>query len=712
VYLKRVLLKNVGPHALLDVSFQQGLVAICGPNGSGKSTLLDASYAALTNDWGRFDGEKTDSVHALAEDKEESSVLVEAQHGEASFSVLRGLRPARHRLTYVGRKDPINGDAAVREELTRLLGVERGVLSAYVFVRQKGMYDFLDQTPAVRAQAFANLCRTTQAQAAYEACGKALRALEAEAAPLADDADDLARRVAAATAELEEVFKAQQRYDAAILSEADVAYGTKVLADTARRQSLESSVAAVKERLAQAVKAAEMQQSLVAKLEKQCGDLAAAVESMRPAAEEATRVLAEFARYQKANDLCERVEAELAALERELAAQAEPRPPCWRIEDLSVMREEVAQTQAEFRAARETVRLFEAEGVVECPTCHTRVEELTAHLQKARDLVERGDAWIRQKTFQIHDEEAYREKHAQWLARCQTLQGRLTEKQNSLAGLRETVGPRPEGDRAELEQRVQDFKAPKAAHALHKQKLGEAQTALAAADARREAAYGEHERLNAEAAATKRPEDEIQLARRLMAAHRTAEVELAALAEREKAARRTLQDAQERAERLRVLRRRTYRRQRASIVLRRLRDEVFHHTRLPLTVAQGNLAILEADLNETLEQFGGPFWTQADENLGYLVHFPGQPPRRAERLSGGQKGVFATAFRAALATLEAADVGLLCLDEPTDGLDADNLAFLREALGRLAARVRGRRQVIVVTHATELLPAFDQVVQL
>jgi hypothetical protein len=149
----------------------------------------------------------------------------------------------------------------------------------------------------------------------------------------------------------------------------------------------------------------------------------------------------------------------------------------------------------------------------------------------------------------------------------------------------------------------------------------------------------------------------------------------------------------------------------AMAVLGEARD-VFHWSRLPNRVAQGNLVNMEGCINTGLGWFGDPFWCEADDNLGFQVHQPGHPPCRAERLSWGQKGVFAMAFRYSVGTLFGADVGIMVLDEPTGWMDGENVEFFRVALQKLAVEVRGKRQLIVITHAEQLISSFDQVIQI
>ena len=140
--------------------------------------------------------------------------------------------------------------------------------------------------------------------------------------------------------------------------------------------------------------------------------------------------------------------------------------------------------------------------------------------------------------------------------------------------------------------------------------------------------------------------------------------------------------------------------------------DLFHWQNIPKIVAQANLAGITHEVNEALTIFGDPFWVESDENLSFRVHFPSSPSRSAGALSGGQKAVLAICFRIAVNKLFGSDVGMMFLDEPTAGLDESNIEYFREALQLLAAKVRGRQQVVIITHATELQSTFDQVVSI
>ena len=57
------------------------------------------------------------------------------------------------------------------------------------------------------------------------------------------------------------------------------------------------------------------------------------------------------------------------------------------------------------------------------------------------------------------------------------------------------------------------------------------------------------------------------------------------------------------------------------------------------------------------------------------------------------------------------DVGMMFLDEPSSGLDADNVEYLHNALQQLA-KVHGERQLVVITHVQELGGVFDQLIEI
>jgi DNA repair exonuclease SbcCD ATPase subunit len=140
--------------------------------------------------------------------------------------------------------------------------------------------------------------------------------------------------------------------------------------------------------------------------------------------------------------------------------------------------------------------------------------------------------------------------------------------------------------------------------------------------------------------------------------------------------------------------------------------QVFHWNNLPKAVSQANLELLVTDVNENLALFNSPFVVEADQDLTFNVFFPGQSAVKARQLSGGQKVILAIAFRAALDRVFGHDVGMLFLDEPTAGLDADNMNYFHEAIQRLAQKVGTDRQLVVITHEHEFNESFDRLISI
>jgi DNA repair exonuclease SbcCD ATPase subunit len=139
---------------------------------------------------------------------------------------------------------------------------------------------------------------------------------------------------------------------------------------------------------------------------------------------------------------------------------------------------------------------------------------------------------------------------------------------------------------------------------------------------------------------------------------------------------------------------------------------LFHWSNLPKAVAQANLGLLVQGVNENLELFGTPFTVQADQDLTFQVTFPGQYSVKASQLSGGQKVILAVAFRTALGRVFGHDVGMLFLDEPASGLDADNVTYFHSALQQLASKMGTQQQMVIITHVHDLQEVFEQSIEI
>jgi exonuclease SbcC len=140
---------------------------------------------------------------------------------------------------------------------------------------------------------------------------------------------------------------------------------------------------------------------------------------------------------------------------------------------------------------------------------------------------------------------------------------------------------------------------------------------------------------------------------------------------------------------------------------------LFHRDRLPAMVHEHYLENIRTEANDVLDGFDSDFRIESVEDLKFVVKFAGGQMTPANRLSGGQKVVLALAYRMAVHSLFANELGLLCLDEPTAGLDSRSLKVVESALSRLREVGKARRlQVILITHDPLLDNLCDTVIDL
>lgn len=155
--VKKIELKNWGPHKSLSADTDAPVVGILGPNGTGKTNILEALQFAWT---GLLDRPQEKYVRrSYAEDKpiKNGSVTIEFNKDGAEGRIFRqvGASPKR-RLewdgkTYTAMRDV---DAVLRD----VLDCDRKAISMAVFLSQGRIGDFLFATPAERERLMASLC--------------------------------------------------------------------------------------------------------------------------------------------------------------------------------------------------------------------------------------------------------------------------------------------------------------------------------------------------------------------------------------------------------------------------------------------------------------------------------------------------------------------------------------------------------------------------
>jgi exonuclease SbcC len=708
VHFKLLRGENFSRFESFEYKFKRGSVGIFGPNGSGKSTILNAMYAVLTNDFGRFDGVKIDCKRTSAGKKDRSYLYAEVEHDGRLVKITRSLSPAASVLD-TGDEE-ITDAKKIQPRLEEVLGITRDMLDLYVFKRQDRIFDFLTTTPAQRAEAYQALCRTGLCEDIWSHLGEFLNKDSDVRAEVADNSDELAQRIAALQARRAELEREYDVHKALLLNDTSLRAARAIVENRTRLEEARARLGELKETLdeCESDEASRRDDYRAARKVREAAREAA--DETAAGYEAAKQALAGWKEYTRKKARLDQIADILRRVDD--ADTNEPDPPQgYAKSNPQKLHAEIANLERDLVEARTLVDKFREQALTACPTCGTPSSAFSDRVDLAASLVVDLPSRIRELKKLSKDCYDYEVALREWEAAEADRNARRRDLRREQKTLTEYLGNAPEGDEADLRLAVK----------RHEGRLAE----LEQATLRRDVAKNRYETASYRVETCRqdmaRAEDRISVYEKKDARYDRA---VARLAEHDDAQREmarvsgTLEAVAAQAEgleaelaALRARLRRTKKARRLANVVAGARA-VLHRDNLPRLVARHNLSLMEGDINAGLALFGSPFWVETDENLDFIAHKPGEPPHNAGRLSTGQSVVLAMAFWPAVGLLWAHDLGMLALDEPTANLDDDNRRYLSDAIGRLSARVRGRRQLFVVTHDHNLRGAFDQVIDL
>lgn len=713
MWIKRLAIKNVGPHTDLDLELPRGLIGVFGPNGSGKSAILNLAFAGITNDFSRFDGVKADCVYDLAEPDAESSITLECEHNGQEFWVKRKLRgrPA-HELVVAGERS-ITDERKITERLTALLDADRAIMDLFVFKEQNQIFDYLVVTDAQRKQAFQKLCKTGDCAAIHDLLGNFLNKDTELNAIIEDNSDELV----AAIAEQEDrnnVIQTQiDEYSRLLLNSVSLASARDIVRRREHCQHITADIEhAQHDRRVHAQALDEAQQS-ARKAKNKLTALTKFVRSSKADADRAAETVRIWKTYNPVECRRAALQEEIDSLNRAWDRAEAPEDTVKNLTediltgkfDVDAASETLTRYSDQVSAAEHIVQTFDATGVTQCPTCMTPVEHLHDHIEAMRDVlktipekrdrlrrkIRRAKEYIQARRIYETNERAYR--------------AGLKSTESSLAALE--VIDRPEMSLAEAAKIVNQYQDNQQQLDQCKNSLDRATTLVTQKQATLDACIKSIARLEEQLEESCVPDEKFDRAQKRLKEHDAASLFIAKLEGEQAGVVAAIDKSREELKRLRARIKRNKVYKKMARIITRAR-EVMHRDNLPSRVAHKTLARLEGAINRDLGLFGDPFWVETNEDLTFTIHKPGHPPESSGRLSIGQKVILSIPFWFAWRS----EIGLLCLDEPTANLDIENQLFLTEALGKLAATVRGSRQVIIVTHSDALRPVFDAVVEL
>lgn len=713
--------KNFCQYRQVRVEFHPGVTGIVGPNGAGKSNLISGIHLALMNE-SLAAGVKEDDVSQLAVAGESSYAQVSLRLREKRVTLRRELAPStKHRLEVEGQEPVIKADR-IALALDQLLGFPADLLSRFLFSRQGELFDLLLQTPLQRAKTFQSLLGMEDVEAVYNDLGK-------EAASVPGDAPDLvpirliAAEVKEVDAKLTESNQQKSELEARLLLEDQRQAREKAIAAASQRQLLDSQIATRQKELAQARQDLASAQSEEANTS---AKLATVRRDLEAIADEVTAA----AHWQETQVAREQRQREIAAIRKEISDwqkeldRVSALPGEEAGEKADVLLAEISSLQTRYGTVCGYLEQRATPAAATCPTCQQpwslgaeRAEKVKQWQAEKAALVARiGEAKAeRSLLIESHSKAVARQKRQQEAAAAIAAKTQLLDqlrRQAKEAGDGEEGASEVDVEKAhrlldkDRHLRAEESKLQEMLTGRIAKKVASASTSLQHHQKTLDRSRAQWDQLNEEASRFDQPQKDLDQDQRFRQ-------EVAGLA-------RDIANLKERKEGLRVRFRAETKKFEAAQRAKSWKTKVSawreacHPQAVPrMLVVRVLRQLLERSIPEILQSFQSPFQVVLDEpNLSFVAIFSDGRRQPARRLSGGQRSILAFAVRLAICQWAASDLGVLILDEPTEGLDADNTKLFRDAVAavRSSAVERGL-QLIVVTHAEEVASVCDRTIE-
>ena len=707
MFLKKVKLRNFCQHIDRTAEFQKGLNVIVGPNGSGKSNILNAIYGALTGDFGRNSGKTAENI-SLNSDGGESSVDLHFSHNSQDLRLVRRLDPADRQL-YVNDKI-YTSDKEVAEKLLHILEVDKEILSQYVFVEQWDNFGPLALSAAKRISAFQKLFKIEQLNkigdnlsdgslklATGGVSASNLQELNSSFTKAEQSVVDLTSKLS--------TMPSESDLDAEIIRNSDIVslWDQKVKLETSVTSRLETINKLQKEKQDQEVKLKNLTDELLS-----LHDL---IDQLEPSAEEASKIEALWVKYDNYLDQKKKAEKALALIEAERLLNPEPHKP----DDYLTDADAVSSTldSLKFKQKQHTQFLSSInpdDDSASCPTCGTPAKNLKDKWLEAKDeLTELSDSIVK-LTTQLASTALYDKKVALHQAWKVNFARRKETAELTLAEVSEVEQPAVSRDEAKeiLQKRktlkdlfigvgnkinVLDVSVVKISVALDHQSTEMAKE------------------LNALTSYSDLDENSVKVSNSRIFELKTTKGSIQKLNTDIALAQAEVSNCKQRIatanEQVRLASLNDSWNERVDNL-----KKVFKYNALPMVLSYKYMAKVVTELNDTLAQIGVLFNIELEQDLSFTANF-GSKKVPAARLSGGQKVILTIAYRLAVNSTFASNLGLLCLDEPTVGLDEANLGALEKAFDRLKQfSASNGVQILVVTHEKNIGHLFDHTIDL
>jgi len=691
--------------------FEPGLNMIIGRNGAGKTNALRGLRLGLTGDAGGS-RPKAANINQLAPEKAKSNVIVEMEHSGRDLRIFRGLYPNANTLHVSGEDKPYDGAGAVNEALWDVLGVTRQQLEHYVFVSQGEIKSLIDMKPTARATEFAELFGTSRSAKIWDSMGDFLRAVEIPASGI--DVAELEGRWNV----LQEMLDNTRR-EIESIHIPDAEYIDNLRAKTHQfeaaaniQRELEQ---AVKDRDAVIAKRPELE-ATVTQLKKDSEDLDAAIRRTTPKARHAEAMLVKWETYKLAEGVRKEMEdlrAEIQQITDNIPEEMEPPEECNSEDRYKEMKAQETAINEEIVTMCLTIGNLEGEAT-ECYACHQPLpgaEERQATLARTKQDVEAKKQEVAPYTEATKAYEAYKTNFREVADGWDLVRDR--EKRLKALESNDFINP-PEESEEELSAAINDLEQFTNAYHDIATQFVVAQAAVTASGDMLKQLSERVDSLSDSWQKMPRPTaEQVNEANDALAHLRQLTIERERLAEQRITQYTEMQGIENQlAANANVVAEATAIRETLAH-LNSVRD-VFHVNAAPKLVSQTYLEQITESMNELLvEVFMADFTVKVNDELGFTCYFSDGRVVEDKYLSAGQQILLSWAERTAINGLFVGSLGLLVMDEPTAGLDVDNIGLLPDALDRLRQLSESRGlQVLFVTHELGLATHFANVIHI
>jgi DNA repair exonuclease SbcCD ATPase subunit len=711
MHLQELNLVNWCQHRDTTVKFEPGLNMLIGPNGAGKTNLLRALRLIFTGDAGG-DCNKLQNIHQLVGKKAKAGVTGRMSHQNQEISVYRGLRPNIATLT-IG-EDNYDGATEVNDRLWSLLGVTQQQLDNYVFVEQCKIDALIDMKDTARATEFAELFGTTKAQKIWKAAGDFLRIVEVPTTHIDVPAMEASKTRLEGQLEAVEhdikMFELPEDLDAYINERREL----NQLFD--KMNTMASEITTTNAELATLRGRLPGLEAVAAEAAGNVQTIDNAIEVQTPKARAARADLARWSTYR----MLESARQQIADLQQEVAnieeaMPVEPSPPVDCPNETHF--QEIKKSADALNADKITVVRAIAQMEGEATVCYACGKPLDDAADRADHLIAKREELMALDTKLAELDPALR-AWATFMANLNswtTAQSMLADRREQLEKL-STAGDAeaPNTSEEELTAAVTSLESfQKARHdLLDAQRVADGRVTetgdeIARLQKRADDIYEEMGRIGPRPSAedAMKAQEEVASLRMRIQQRNDAEKQQLVWQTELSAVNKQLADAA-RIKREASAVRSTVKRMEAV-------RHVFHVNESPKVVSQTYLEQIEDQVNAVLSLFDADFMVRANDKLGFTAYFADGRVMSDRRLSRGQRIILSWAFRTVINSMFVGNLSLLIMDEPTDGLDADNLGCLPMAMERLRQMSEQRGlQVLLVTHAASLTQFANNVIQL